>query len=77
MRYLSLVIALLLAGCSFTTTIKDPDGKVWAIKSRNNALVHAKFINTGEFTVDNTGRPSAVEDIIKLYTIQQINKEAD
>ena len=70
MRYLSLVIVLLLAGCMSTTTITLPDGSMYAIESRNDAFVHAKLSNSVEITADNRGKPSTLDELIKLYFMQ-------
>ena len=80
MRYLSLVIVLLLAGCMSTTTITEPDGKVYAIESRSDSVVHAKLSNNVSLTVDNRGKPSTLDELIKLYFMQwtaEQSKESD
>lgn len=70
MRGLSLIIVLLLAGCMSTTTVREPSGATYKVESRNDALVHAKLSNSVEITVDNRGKPSTLDELIKLYFMQ-------
>ncbi len=61
-------------GCSRTTTITKPDGDVWEVKHSNNALV--EYTNEEEkVIVDDRGRASLIEEIIKLWTLKELNKE--
>lgn len=76
MRLLSLVIVLLLAGCMSTTTIKEPNGNVYEIVSRTDAVVHAKLSNSVSLTVDNRGKPSTLDELIKLYFMQWTAEQA-
>jgi len=57
---------LFLSGCSMLnvkTTITDPNGLVWAVSSKSDALVQIKKTDT-EITIDNRGRMSAFEAIM-------------
>ena len=67
-------LSLLIMGCSRTTTITKPDGDVWEVKHSNNALV--EYTNEEEkVIVDDRGRASLIEEIIKLWTLKELNKE--
>ena len=70
MRTVLIIMALLIVGCTTITTITEPDGKVYVIESRNDALVHAKLSNSVSLTVDNRGKPSTLDELIKLYFMQ-------
>lgn len=70
-----LIIAILLAGCGFTTTIKDPDGRQYEITSRSDAMVHAKFVNGVDLTVDNRGNPGFVEKIMQFWMLRWLDTD--
>jgi hypothetical protein len=53
-----------------TTTIREPSGATYKVESRNDALVHAKLNNSVSITVDNRGKPSTLDELIKLYFMQ-------
>jgi hypothetical protein len=53
-----------------TTVIKDDRGHTWEVASRNDAVVHAKLSNSVNLTVDNRGKPSTLDELIKLYFMQ-------
>lgn len=78
MRKLLIIMVLLIMSCSSVTTIREPDGKEWEITSRNDAVVHASLSNGVDLTVDNRGKPSTLDELIKLYFMQwaaENNKE--
>lgn len=55
-----LICACLLAGCSVTTTITLPDGDVYVVQSKSDALVEYSE-GDKKVIVDNRGRPSFLE----------------
>jgi len=64
------IVAILMAlsGCGLMnvkTEIKDPDGRVWEISSKSDALVQIKTKDT-EIITDNRGRPGTLETIMGL-----------
>ncbi len=64
MKNISIIIFMLfLCSCSFKTTITDPKGETWTIKSKHDSVVEyvAKDIT---IKVDNTGGPSLFEQFI-------------
>lgn len=71
MKLLSaIILCLFLTGCSVLSTnvktnIKDPEGKIWTIESKSDALVQIKKDGV-EITVDNRGRMSAFEAIMGI-----------
>ena len=70
----AILLSLLIMGCGRTTTIIKPDGEVWEVKHSNNALV--EYTNKEEkIIVDDRGRASLIEEIIKLWTLKELNKE--
>lgn len=67
---LVIMLCLFLTGCggmlgNVKTTIEDPEGKIWSIKSKSDALVQIKKDGV-EITVDNKGRMSAFEAIMGI-----------
>ena len=60
-----LIVALILAtlGCTIKTQITEPDGSVYTIHSKADALVSMK--NGGrEITVDNRGKSNIFESLL-------------
>jgi hypothetical protein len=73
-RPLILLLTLLLAGCTATTTIMEPDGKTYQVVSQKDAIVHAKISNGVELTVDNRGEGGIMSDIIKMWSLKWITE---
>jgi len=77
-RAIPIIAALLLVGCMSTTTIREPSGATYRIESRNDALVQAKLSNSVDIVVDNRGKPSTFDELIKLYFMRwQAEQEAE
>lgn len=66
---LLLVIGIMLMGCSTTTIITDRNGGVFQVESQKDAIVTFKDTAV-TVTVDNRGRPSTLDELIKLYYMQ-------
>jgi len=68
---LLIVVAVFLItsmGCSLMnvkTEIKDPDGKIWKISSKSDAVVSIKT-KDAEIVVNNKGRMSAFESVLGI-----------
>jgi hypothetical protein len=66
---LVIILTMSLMGCSsllnVRTTIEDPDGRIWKVESKSDALVQVKS-KDAELVVDNRGRPSVLETMIGL-----------
>lgn len=70
----AILLSLLIMGCSRTTVLTRPDGEVWTVKHSASSLISYK--NGGEeVLIDNRGRASLIEEIIKLWTLKELNKE--
>jgi hypothetical protein len=65
----AVLLFLLLAGCSTTTVITDQSGKTFQVESQKDAVVTFKD-KTVEVSVDNRGKPSTLDELIKLYFMQ-------
>ena len=70
----AILLSLLMAGCSRTTVITKPDGDVWKVKHSASSLISYKK-GSEEVIIDNRGRASLIEEIIKLWTLKELNKE--
>ena len=70
MKFILIIISILcLSGCSLMnvkTTIQDPDGKVWEISCKPDAIVSIKQKNGTEVVVNNRGMMSAFESILGI-----------
>jgi len=63
-----IILGLLLSACTLMnvkTEITAPDGKVWEISSKSDAVVSIKTKDT-EIVVDNKGRMSVFESILGI-----------
>ena len=70
----AILLALLITGCSRTTVITKPDGDVWKAKHSTSSLISYKK-GGEEVLIDNRGRASLIEEIIKLWTLKELTKE--
>ena len=70
----AIFISLLIAGCSRTTTITKPDGEIWSVRHSSSSLISYKK-DGEEVLVDNRGRASFMEEVLKLWTLKEISKE--
>ena len=64
-----IIISLCLSGCSLMnvkTTITDPNGKVWEISSKSDALCIIEKKDGTKLTVDNRGKMSVIEAALGL-----------
>lgn len=64
-----LILSILLMGCSTTTIITDRSGGVFQVESQKDAIVTFRDESV-TVTVDNRGRASTLDEIIKLYYMQ-------
>lgn len=62
---LAITIIFFCAGCAVTTTATMPNGDIYKIKSKRDALVE---VTDGDkkITVDNRGRPGMVEQALGI-----------
>ena len=59
-----LMIALIFAcGCTVKTQIIEPDGNIYTINSKSDAMVAFKS-NGREITIDNRGKPNIFESLL-------------
>lgn len=62
----ALILAVLLMGCSSTTVITDRQGQIFTVQSQKDAVVTFKDESV-VVTVDNRGKASTFDELIKLY----------
>ena len=74
---LIIIVSLaILMGCSRTTIITKPDGDVWKVEHSKDALI--EYVKGDEkVTIDDRGRASLIEEIIKLWTLRELNDNGD
>jgi hypothetical protein len=65
----ALIILICLTGCASTTVITDRQGQTFQVESQKDAIVTYKD-NSVTVTVDNRGRASTFDELIKLYYMQ-------
>ena len=70
----AILLSLVMAGCSRTTTITKPDGYVWQVRHSTSALISYKK-DGEEVIIDNRGRASFMEEVFKLWTLKELSKE--
>ena len=68
------LLALLVAGCSFKTVITEPGGREYTVLSQKDAIVHAKFVNSAEITVDNRGSKSSFQSIVDAWLLKYMTE---
>ena len=64
-----LILSILLMGCTSTTIITDRAGGIFRVVSQKDAVVTFKDESLS-VTVDNRGRASTLDELIKLYYMQ-------
>ena len=65
MKNIILVFIFFLCGCTAQTQIIEPDGSIYTIVSRTNAVVIIEDKNR-KVTVNNQGKPTLFEAIITM-----------
>lgn len=70
-----LMLLMLLSGCTAHTLITDREGAQFEIESQKDAVVTFKTQDV-EVTVDNRGKPSTLDEMIKLYFMQWTAEQA-
>ena len=78
-KWTIIILLVLITGCAaITTTIEDPQGKIWIVQSKKDALVVMKK-ESMELTVDNRGKTSWIEGLMQYILakpdIKLSNKE--
>lgn len=67
-------IVWIFSGCAFnapiTSTIEDPEGQIWTILSKSDALVEIKRPDGVIVKVDNRGKPSFFETYMQYLLIK-------
>lgn len=73
-----LLAVLLLSGCSVKTTITDPDGRMYVVSSRKNAVVEFSE-GDAKIRIDNLGLHGFIEQIIGAVVVgnNAVRKEAE
>lgn len=71
------IMLILLAACTATTTIKDPDGRVYEIVSQKDAVVKASLNNGVSLTVDNRGERSTLGTIFDAWILKYMSDSED
>ena len=72
------LIVLLLSGCSVKTTITDPDGRMYVVNSRKNAVVEYSEGNA-KIRIDNRGLHGFISELIGAVVVGNnvVRKEAE
>lgn len=65
----ALILSILLMGCTSTTIITDRMGQTFEVVSQKDAVVTFKDESV-TVTVDNRGKASTLDELIKLYYMQ-------
>lgn len=63
-----LLVALLLSGCSVKTTITDPEGRMYVVHSRKNAVVDFKD-NKVSMHIDNRGLHGFISELVGAVVV--------
>jgi hypothetical protein len=58
-----------MLGCTVKTQIIEPDGSVYTVKSKTDAMVTVKH-NDWEVVVDNKGKPNIFESLLGWLLIK-------
>lgn len=66
MKYLLLII--LLCGCSVKTTITDPDGRMYVVNSRKNAIVDFKDDKV-DIHINNQGLHGFISELVGAVVV--------
>lgn len=64
-KLLVLFMVLLMAGCAVTTTMTLPNGDIYTVVSKDDALVQWKD-GEKEYLVDLRGRPGMIEKALTM-----------
>ena len=71
---LGVSLVFLLTGCAsltqVKTTVKDPTGRVFTVKSKSDALVELKTKDGEEIKVDNRGKQSFWEGLLQYLLVK-------
>lgn len=68
-----LIAALFITGCITTrvhTKLVDPEGQIWLLTSKSDALVEIKRPDGTIFKVDNRGKPTFFETYMQYLLIK-------
>lgn len=71
------LVFLSLASCSATTTIKDPDGRVYEIVSQKDALVKADLNNGVSLIIDNRGSRSTIQTALDMWILRWMTTDEE
>lgn len=71
MRYL--FILFLIAGCASTQQINMPTGEVYSSQISDGTMIKLTTPSGHIIEIDRRGRPSAFEDILKLYGLKLVD----
>ena len=65
----------ILTACSAPQKIIMPDGQEYVARINTGTVAKIKLSEHHEIVFDRKGRASIFEDVIKLLTVNQINKD--
>jgi hypothetical protein len=71
-KLLLITAILVFNGCTYTTKIVKPNGDVWSVEHRADALIEYKD-EVEEVRVDNRGRESVLEGLLKLIGAKYVS----
>lgn len=69
MRFKSLIfLIVIICGCTVKTTITDPDGRMYIVNSRKNAIVSFKK-DGADIMIDNRGLHGFISELIGAVAV--------
>lgn len=73
-----LLVALLISGCSVKTTITDPDGRMYVVNSRKNAVVDFKDDKV-DIHINNQGLHGFISELVGAVVVGNnvVRREAE
>ena len=72
------LLMILLQGCSVKTTITDPDGRMYVVNSRKNAIVNFKDDKV-DIHINNQGIHGFISELVGAVVVGNnvVRKEAE
>ena len=75
MNKLIALVFLLATACAAPQTVTLPDGREYVAKINTGTVAEVQFSEHHKIVFDRKGRSSIFEDLLKILTLNQINKD--
>lgn len=75
MKTIIAMIMFLLTACAAPQTVTLPDGREYVAKINTGTVAEVQLSEHHKIIFDRKGRASFLEDILKVITLNQINKD--